>query len=259
LSELENESLARLIHIEQKIDILLKSDAARTADTWAGHPDQAFGHTTYAQHGEDLIIMNVFHRLGIEQPSFIDIGAHHPLNISNTALLYARGSRGINIEANPDLIGDFYRLRSEDINLNVGVGPVRGVLPFYRIDAQSGRNSFDLDTVEAFVAAYPAFKIRDSLEIQVLPLSEIIETHADGRYPNFLSIDVEGLDYAILESADFSQSRPDLICVEVVTAREQDGSDRMTNMLQSKGFIPFFGTIGNILFIAEEHRKAFQL
>jgi hypothetical protein len=65
-----------------------------------GHRDQWFGGRTYAQHGDDLAVLNIFKRLGIERPSYLDVGAYHPFDLSNTALLYERGSRGINVEPN---------------------------------------------------------------------------------------------------------------------------------------------------------------
>src|SRR5215831_18702667 len=97
---------------------------------YTGHPDQAFGHTTYSQCGEDLLVANIFTLIGIPTPSYLDVGAHHPLHVSNTALLYARGSRGINVEANPELIPAFHTLRPGDVTVNVGVGPQRGRLNF---------------------------------------------------------------------------------------------------------------------------------
>ena len=47
------------------------------------------------------------------------MGAHHPERISNTKLFYDSGSRGINVEANPELHKIFLEERPEDINLNV--------------------------------------------------------------------------------------------------------------------------------------------
>jgi hypothetical protein len=70
-----------------------------------GHRDQWFGGRTYAQHGDDLAVLNIFKRLGIERPSYLDVGAYHPFDLSNTALLYERGSRGINVEPNEALFG----------------------------------------------------------------------------------------------------------------------------------------------------------
>ena len=78
-------------------------------------------HRSYSQCGEDLIIAFLFRSLGIERPGYIDIGAHHPTYLSNTRLLYARGSRGINIEANPALIRRFRTQRPGDVNLNIGI------------------------------------------------------------------------------------------------------------------------------------------
>ncbi len=85
------------------------------------HPHQWYGGRTYAQHGDDLAIINLFNCLRIQQPSWLDIGAHHPFHLSNTALLYQRGSRGINVEANPALMEAFKLHRPEDKNVCVAV------------------------------------------------------------------------------------------------------------------------------------------
>ncbi|MFM7886227.1 MAG: glycosyltransferase family 2 protein, partial [Pseudanabaena sp.] len=53
---------------------------------------------SYSQCGEDLIIQFIFSSLGISKPSYIDIGAYDAHKLSNTAVFYEQGSRGINIE-----------------------------------------------------------------------------------------------------------------------------------------------------------------
>lgn len=224
-------------------------ESAVSASDFNGHRDQAFGHVTYAQHGEDLIVMNIFHLIGIPRPTYIDVGAHHPLNISNTALLYKRGSRGINVEANPHLIHEFHKLRPDDTNLNVGVGEARGQLEFYYIDDYSGRNTFDKEAAELFVKQYPAFKIRNVERIEIRPLDELIDEHAGGVYPDFLTIDVEGWDYRVLAAADFTRSRPKVICAEVVSSAPGDVSGDLTRLLKTRGFVPYARTVGNIIFV----------
>lgn len=72
--------------------------------------------------------------MGIKKPSYIDIGAHHPYEISNTAIFYMNGCRGVNVEANPNLIDEFYKERPDDINICCGVGNHPGKMPFYMID-----------------------------------------------------------------------------------------------------------------------------
>lgn len=78
---------------------------------------------SYAQHGEDTLIFNMLTKvLKISKPSYIDIGAHHPYEISNTAIFYEHGCRGVNIEANPVLFKRFPVERPEDINICCGLG-----------------------------------------------------------------------------------------------------------------------------------------
>ena len=81
-----------------------------------------YSQLTYAQAGEDLILANLFYKLSIGNPSYLDIGANHPSYISNTYYFYLRGSRGVCVEPNPYLFKKIERLRKHDTVLNVGVG-----------------------------------------------------------------------------------------------------------------------------------------
>ncbi len=67
----------------------------------------------------------------LNKPSYLDIGAFYPCYLNNTALFSKEGSRGINIEANPQLIQKFWSERTEDININVGVGTQQSSMPFF--------------------------------------------------------------------------------------------------------------------------------
>jgi FkbM family methyltransferase len=254
-SELLGEIRARLINVELKINALREG----SADRFSGHPDQAFGHLSYAQHGEDMIVVNIFHLIGIGTPTFLDVGAHHPINISNTALLSQRGSKGINIEANPNLIQEFKRLRPNDINLNCGVGPRPGHLEFYYIDDWSGRNTFDKAQAEAFVGQHPEFRIRKVEKIEVKTLDQIIAEFAQGRWPDFLTIDVEGWDFAVMEASGMRCGNgPKVVCVEVVTAGSSDSSQDVTSLLRERGYRPYARTIGNVIFIDTEIERRLQ-
>jgi len=242
-----DEIRARLINIELKTDSVIGQLAEQRA---SGHPDQAFGGRTFAQFGEDLILLNIFHALGLPQPSYLDVGAHHPFNISNTALLHARGSRGINVEANPNLIGAFFQHRPEDINLNVGVGPERGSLDFYFIDDWSGRNTFRREIAEAFVREYPAFRITKVQPIPVVTLNDIVTEHAAGRFPDLLSMDVEGMDLDILRAADFAGGGPTVICVECDWNSGKESAADLVSLLSARGYVLGFRTLGNMLFLS---------
>lgn len=246
----------RLGSIESRLTLLENSMKISSADLENIHecPDQWWGGYSYAQHGDDLIVLNIFHTLGIENFTYMDVGANHPYRISNTALMYELGHRGINIEANPNYSALFHKYRPEDTNLNVGVGIRRDTLPFYMIDDYSGRNTFSKEAAEAFVKDNPEFKIRNIKNIKVLTLEDIISKYCNGIFPDFMSMDVEGLDYQILSSIDFERSAPKIIDVEVEYS-VGDTSDKIRKLLEEKGYFAYIRAGVNVIFIREEYRN----
>src|SRR6185437_15341725 len=167
------------------------SGTPRTGDAFAdfkGSPDQGFGHLTYSQFGEDLMVVNIFALLDVQQPTYLDVGANHPLLGSNTALFYARSSRGAIVEANPHLMPIWRELRPGDLALNVGVAPARGELPFHFIDDFSGRNTFHQEYADALTRQDQRFTVQNTKIIQTLPINDIVAEHLDGRWPDFLTV-----------------------------------------------------------------------
>lgn len=207
------------------------------------HPDQWYGGRTYAQHGDDLAIINVFHRLKIWKPSYLDIGAHHPFDLSNTALLYQRGSRGINVEANPALMWDFQRHRPEDKNVCVAVGPISGAAKLNRVSEKSGSNSL----------LSIGRKLHDVIDVPMLTADEIVNVYADGCWPDLLSIDAEGLDLEILASIDYKRGGPKVICAEAVCL-SADVTTSLRELMISKGYLVHSWAGSNMLLVRHDLR-----
>jgi len=205
------------------------------------HRDQWFGGRTYAQHGDDLAMLNIFKRLGIEKPSYLDVGAYHPFDLSNTALLYERGSRGINVEPNQAQHALFVKHRPDDINLCVGVAPFVGRLPFHHVAADPGRFTFD-------VATATTLGITRTVELPVLTLNDIVTYHASGIWPDLLSLDIEGLDIDVLRAADFINCPPRVVIVEA-DCGGGDTSHELAALMAVKGFIPHSWCGNNLIFV----------
>ena len=195
------------------------------------HPHQWYGGRTYAQHGDDLAIINLFQCLRIEKPSYLDIGAHHPFNLSNTALLYARGSRGVNVEANPDLIDNFRRLRPEDKNVWAAITAEReDHVKLNRINDSSGINSL-LAIDEKLYGP-----LMDSVDVPAWTADDIVTTYAEGHWPDLLSLDAEGLDIPILRSINFDvRPGPKVICAEFVSGGG-DVCDELRRLMTNRGY-----------------------
>ena len=174
-----------------------------------------FRKASYSQSGEDLIVKFVFDCLGISKPSYLDVGAHHPHYISNTALFYENGSRGINIEPDPSLFNEFLLHRKDDINLNVGISNINEELDFYVISTPT-LNTFSEEEAEKY-SEQGDYNIIRTEKIEVKTLDFILNKYANNVFPQFLSIDAEGVDELIIKAINFENSYPIVICIETIT------------------------------------------
>lgn len=212
---------------------------------------------TYAQCGEDVLAYTVLCRLmRIDRPTYVDIGAHDPIRLSNTYLLYKLGCRGLLIEPDPDCVVKLRRKRKHDTILAAGISPDQASeAAFYRLN-QPTLNTFSLKDAEDACAQGP-YKIIERLSVPVLPIADAIDDNLAQR-PNFVSLDAEGLDIAILNTYDFDRHAPELICVEAAEFSEKNLGGLRTDifdLLTSKGYFLYASTYLNGLFI---HAKAWQ-
>jgi FkbM family methyltransferase len=207
---------------------------------------------SYSQAGEDLIIRFIFDALGINKPSYLDVGAHHPFKFSNTALFYHNGSRGINIEPDLSLLREITKWRIEDLNLNIGVAKNEGSLDFY-IMSISTLNTFSKLDAEKFQGE--GYKILETRKIKVVPISEIITKHCHNVFPDFLSLDAEGMDEEILYSIDYEKSSPTVICVETISFSNNGTgvkNDEIIDFLKNKGYMAYADTHINTIFVRKD-------
>jgi FkbM family methyltransferase len=178
-------------------------------------PDGRFRQIAYAQEAEDIFLMR---RLGQQQTGFfVDIGAHHPFRFSNTFAFYKRGWRGINLDADPLSIQAFEQYRPDDINLNLAIGEASEGLIFYRFN-EPALNTFS-PTLAAQRAQIPLYKIIEEVKIPMQPLAPILNIHMPPNTQiDFMTIDVEGWDLAVLKTNDWEKFRPRYLVVESLIA-----------------------------------------
>jgi FkbM family methyltransferase len=170
---------------------------------------------SYSQSGEDLIADYFFESIGIKQPSYIDIGANQPIKGNNTYLFYLKGSKGICIEPDISLIPSLKKARVRDVILNMGVSvTVAAQADFYFFDGHyNAWNTFSKEDADK-KSKESGIAYRQS-KVQLETVGNIVDKHTFQNV-NFISLDVEGLDLAILKSIDFNKIRPELLCVETI-------------------------------------------
>src|SRR3981189_806173 len=190
---------------------------------WAFERFDPFVLFSYSQDGEDMILRRLFERQS--RGFYVDIGAHHPYRFSNTCYFFRRGWAGINIDPNPDAVDAFRRDRPSDINVCVGVSDKAGELSFHFFN-EPALNTFDAG-LAAERARLPDSRLVETRSVPVRRLDELLTEYLPrDRKIDFLSIDVEGMDLAVLRSNDWSRFRPALLLVEAhertVSAIEND-------------------------------------
>lgn len=197
----------------------------------ANVPPEVPHRKSYAQHGEDLLVEHLMRVLKVEHPFYIDVGAHHPFVLSNTYLMYQQGARGINIEPDPSLMAAFQQYRPEDTNLQCGVRfNDRSESTLY-VMSSPVLNTFSQQEAE-HVAAFGTYTITGEVRVPLLSLTEIIETHCPNGVVDFMSIDVEGLDWEIIHYNPLHLIRPKVLCVETMRYTEEGIGQKNQSLIQ---------------------------
>jgi FkbM family methyltransferase len=208
---------------------------------------------TYAQAGEDRILLYLFGTMGIERPSYLDIGTNHPKIGNNTYLFYERGGTGVCVEPDPALFENLAKVRERDTCLNVGITfDDRKEADFY-VFSIPALNTLSKEEAE-FRERNGSHKIEKVIKISLKTINEILEDYFE-RVPDLVSIDVEGVDLQILKSLDFDRYRPLAICTETITYSENRTEKKIVEILDfvtSKGYFVYADTHINTIFVDEE-------
>jgi FkbM family methyltransferase len=170
---------------------------------------------SYAQNFEDVMIWRALKH--VENGIYIDVGANDPTLYSVTRAFYDKGWHGINMEPVAEFHERLKEQRPRDINLQIGAAELKGVFPFYDIP-DTGLATSDPEIAQKHRDAGWAV---NTIEIPVLPLSEVCQEYASGDI-HFLKIDVEGAEKQVLLGMDFKKWRPWLVIVEATTPMSQE-------------------------------------
>lgn len=204
---------------------------------------------SYSQCGEDLILQQLFMVLGIGKVSYLDIGAHHPTYLSNTYLFYENRGHGVCVEPDPSLFEEFGKKRPHDVNLNCGVGVSPGEADFF-VMSTSTLNTFSKEEAERY-QSYGQQRILKTIRIELKSVNEILEKNFE-KCPNLVSLDVEGMDYLILQNFDFGKYRPEVFCLETLSYTENKSERKLTeiiDLMHENGYLTYADTYINTIFV----------
>jgi FkbM family methyltransferase len=200
--------------------------------------ERLHGHCVYSQDGEDLLIDRLLAKPQGAAGFYVDVGAYHPERFSNTFYFYLRGWRGINIDAMPGSMDAFRETRPRDINLERAVSDVRQTLTYYSF-AEPCLNGFSAELARERDGQKDWSRLLGTREIRTVTLAEVLDEHLPpGQEIDFLSVDVEGLDYEVLKSNDWAKYRPNVVLAEDLGLRslEQPGDSKVYQLMREQDY-----------------------
>ena len=212
---------------------------------WKIATDRLLPFRSFSTYGEDAIL-RIY--LPERRGSYLDVGAGEPKGSSNTFFLYRRGWHGIAIDPLKRNEKLFKKHRSRDHFIRGVVSNVGVSIPVYEYrDYQFSHSSEELKsslqnagispiTVEFHVP----MKIAD-LELNVGPESAFV-----------LTIDVESHEMAVLETIDWDQFRPRVICVEEWNFNAEKTTD-ICRFLTAKSYILMSRAVTSNIYVHSEY------
>lgn len=188
-------------------------------------------HLSFSHFGEDLVVL----RLLTDGPPtargcFVDVGAFDPILHSNTFLLYQHGWRGLNVDASPARVARFATARPGDTNVVAVVADSPREVQFVEYPTSGTSRLVEIDET-------PGANPLGELPVTVTPGRTRTLTDLLAEYNplsvDFLNIDCEGAELAVLRGLNWERWPPKVIAVEANTPADRDS---LTEYLTPLGY-----------------------
>jgi FkbM family methyltransferase len=187
-----------------------------------------------SQIGQDKFIDEYFDKK--EGLTFLDIGAHDGVSISNTFFLEKeRKWKGICVEAQPS---EFQKLKSnrDCTCVNVAVSDYNGETDFIYVEGYANMlsgisddyNLSHMQRIRNEVSTYGG--AINTIKVPVRTLQNILDEHNTHKI-DFCSIDTEGSEFNIIKSIDFDKTE-----IKVFIIENNYGEKTIEEFLVEKGY-----------------------
>ena len=189
--------------------------------------------------------------IGIEKIAYLDLGANDPVMFSNTYRFYRSGHRGVLVEADASLAAKIAKERPQDICVAKAVTvSTEETVDFFKMSADT------LSTIKSTTAERyereSEHRLADKTTVPAIHINKLLNTYFSEKAPDFVSLDVEGLDLELLKAWDFSKWRPAVFCVETLTYTQNQTAVKISEifeLMEEAGYQLYGDTYINSIFV----------
>lgn len=189
----------------------------------------------YSQHGEDSLLWQLFGEASAPgQGYFVEVGALDGRVLSNTLCFEEAGWKGVCIEPHGDYFERLVPNRPGSLCLRAAVSDRDQEETEFYANRRGALSTLERESEAHFRAHYaPWFAGFEVQRVRRARLDTLLaEIGAPARF-EFLSIDVEGHELAVLQGLDLRRYSPRVIVVEELTP---DHGRRQTEYLAAHGY-----------------------
>jgi FkbM family methyltransferase len=211
------------------------------------------GARSYAQAGEDRILAFLFDTMGIKNICYVDIGANDPIVCNNTYLFYRKGSKGILIEPDPAFNKVLQKSRPDDKVVQAAISDKEGEADFYIFNEPS-ISTFSKEEATKRQESGRYF-IKETRKTELITIEKIISNYLNNITPHLISLDVEGVDFDVLNAFDFSKHPVPVWIIETCEYSENHIKPKITSIIDlmlNKGYFIYADTYINTVFVNKE-------
>jgi hypothetical protein len=212
------------------------------------------GRSSFSQAGEDAVLDFLWFSIGNTRPTYLELGVCEPRNGNNTYRFYLRGARGVLVEADASLIAKIKWERPGDKVLNFGVNIDAAETADFFIFDEPSINTFNKEEAD-FREKQGKHKIVKVVSVKLKEINELIGENFNGGFPDLLSIDIEGLDFQVLNSLDVLKYPIPVIIAETCEYSENHikvKNKSIEQLMTGRGYFVFADTYINTIFVHTE-------
>jgi FkbM family methyltransferase len=211
-----------------------KWDVRRVPRLWISEPD-LHRQGYHSQYGQDKLVAETL-LPGLRNGVFVDIGAHDGVTLSNTLYFEEKlGWTGVAIEPNPAVFARLQKNR-RCATVNAGVAKVTSRQKFRVVNGPAEMLSGLVTEYDARHEERIAREVRErggsmeEIEIYCWNFTELMHKHGITKV-DYLSIDVEGGEWAIVSGMDWSA-----LPIRVVGVENNYNERRVMQFLKKQGY-----------------------
>ena len=115
-------------------------------------------------------------------------------------------------------------------------------------------NTFSKEEAQRIEEEDARYKVTKTLSIPVRNINDILDEHCANRRIDILSMDVEGLDEALIRAIDFERHKPLIICLETISYSSTGHgvkNEDLIGFITNKGYLLYADTNINSIFVLE--------